>query len=963
MLEAVSIATGEFIAGLISDAWADRRRGRREAIGDLRQLAAAVKIAPELAAAVQAWIDRPDVIAQLATATTSSLEQVIAAVIEPLRFELRAAVGDVDSGAAEQIVRNVLEHPTLLDAGTPAARRRILDGLEDLRAGQGLIYNELLETTLTRLHHAKREGNAALVACQYGDAARWFELEADEAKRLGASGLEAAALAMAVTSLANELFRRSTDIEGERVRRRMHELTLRREPLVAEGPPRWRLAALMSEIDKDEAGAVALLERIMDSGDATGRDRADAWCRLMNMAGRANDRQRLEGLLAERPPDPDQAEVALVMANVEIRALDTLGRAALSDVERYLGRIDHAVQADPDLADRALLDLTELRFDGAPSAGIQRALHEQTLALAQSLGHELVTVGALLGLASLDASDGNSALVVERIADAKTSLARASAAQPTPLPVLGQVFLQIGQVLLADYATNQVDDRESPVLTEAVTSLRTAQGYAVEANAPSQVVAEIELHIGRAEVLRGHLAEALAHHSEAAKNPIFEPSARMMQAEVLLALGRWEEARELAVTVIAHAGNQPVSDFARRLVGHIDSDVQPLLQWYDSPDAQALALEAASTSGRAVVARLTRELLDLWSSQQGDGAEAFLLDYWARGNFVRLAHALSVSGSDSIAIDASTADEIRTACRILCPLFETVVIKWCGEVHTGMAIGTIPEDYAGPGGHGFMLSGGLQVAPNVPGGTPGAVMLSPNCSRLPADVIDLLKGDANGLYAAGRLVVAPAGLIGCHSAAAGWNDGILVDRLLGGAVLATGSTAPSNLDRVLELGTTAIPYAAHVPLDDLDVLLTEMEQQLLPFRLRVFELLGQGRLGSTHWADQKSVRLEVDVAFRDLDAAFQREIHGKGEASQTQSVLTATSSAEPMTATINSSASILSATRPSSGSWFPLWRLSGDDGVAWSRTRHWSSTAGSEGARATWLCPGTHGFSAPVVIG
>ena len=128
----------------------------------------------------------------------------------------------------------------------------------------------------------------------------------------------------------------------------------------------------------------------------------------------------------------------------------------------------------------------------------------------------------------------------------------------------------------------------------------------------------------------------------------------------------------------------------------------------------------------------------------------------------------------------SSIADIEKFCRIFCPVFDTVIIKWKGYLESALMLSPIPEDY-GENFFGEMFAGQGYIVTSDKTNKGWPVALS-WANPLPREISYFLATKALPLIKAGRLVVLPAPLVGCTQSAIGWTDNLLVDNMLGGVV-------------------------------------------------------------------------------------------------------------------------------------------------------------------------------------
>ena len=284
---------------------------------------------------------------------------------------------------------------------------------------------------------------------------------------------------------------------------------------------------------------------------------------------------------------------------------------------------------------------------------------------------------------------------------------------------------------------------------------------------------------------------------------------------------------------------------ARAFLSYVERTELPVFEWLASDAAQAIGIASRQTTLHQSVATQVAPLASWWQewTDLGEGDPfAELLDFWGRGGICRVAAAIRPQAHRAVAVDARTLNEIRRWARILCPLFDTVVVKWKGPlVDDGIVICPHRTDYGGPGGHGYtFLSGEELINANW-------CKSASTASLVGRDLASFLAGEAMPLIRAGRLIVVPAPLVGCTQSAIGWTDDLFVNGLLGGAVSVVGAvgavpTADHQRRRVLDLSSTVLPYIENVALPDLARVLEEASQWIRPLRALILDGVGSADL-------------------------------------------------------------------------------------------------------------------------
>ncbi|HEY1683976.1 MAG TPA: hypothetical protein VGG19_04385, partial [Tepidisphaeraceae bacterium] len=132
------------------------------------------------------------------------------------------------------------------------------------------------------------------------------------------------------------------------------------------------------------------------------------------------------------------------------------------------------------------------------------------------------------------------------------------------------------------------------------------------------------------------------------------------------------------------------ADFKR----YLDDGIIPVVEWFSGANAARIGEMAKQQGLRTAVAGQTKYLVD-WYYQVYEGARTHNLreayDFWGRGGFARVASAVRAVPDSAIAVDAFTLDDIRWLARLLCPLFDTVIVKWKGAFEPDFGIGVFRD--------------------------------------------------------------------------------------------------------------------------------------------------------------------------------------------------------------------------------------------------------------------------------
>jgi tetratricopeptide (TPR) repeat protein len=454
----------------------------------------------------------------------------------------------------------------------------------------------------------------------------------------------------------------------------------------------------------------------------------------------------------------------------------------------------------------------------------------------------------------------------------------------------------------------------------------------------------------------------------------------LLEAEDLLASGDIRGASTVVKELLAKPGMESIRQQATKLSAYIDDVCLPLPTWLSSPDASKIGEEAAAATLDRTVAQITRPLVSWWDVWKVDSSAPLseLFDFWGRGGFARIVAAIRARPHAAAIVDAYSIDDIRKWCRILCPLFEVVVVKWKGELGSGFTMTPMARDYGGPdsfGGYGYMVSAGLIMSPNADEDgeqwSPAMAWANP----IPSEVSTFLAGEADALFRAGRLVLLPAPLVGCTQHSAGWSDQLLVDGLLGGAVnatrLTTGAREADTGRRVLDLSSHSIPYIDGVELKDLAAVLEDCEEWVAPFRAMTLQVLADGGLRDENWSNISALENDFRDASRLMGEGLQRLAGDRWSVETRESAISVgsrgpdSSDREVITDLLRAVVSDATAVSP----WVPYFRMTGLGGhLKWSdkldnpSTPKPDSPPGESQYAHSWLRPGNAGWTIPTMV-
>ena len=111
-----------------------------------------------------------------------------------------------------------------------------------------------------------------------------------------------------------------------------------------------------------------------------------------------------------------------------------------------------------------------------------------------------------------------------------------------------------------------------------------------------------------------------------------------------------------------------------------------------------------------------------------------LYDYWGRGAFQRIAAGIRGVPDDVIAVDATTVSQLEQIAQLLCPCFETVVVKWKGPLIKG--IGACDVQHNRDSDAGWLCGYGFVNCADTRGGFYGVVGWM---NSVPEEVVEWLE--------------------------------------------------------------------------------------------------------------------------------------------------------------------------------------------------------------------------------
>lgn len=687
-----------------------------------------------------------------------------------------------------------------------------------------------------------------------------------------------------------------------------------------------------------------------------------------------------------------------------LRTLCKAGKMEQADVERFVESVRSIASRETVSRERIALILNEVAFEfgRADRTADRLLLCELAYEIMEPLRDRQKLILVLMEAAELSAVLGDADRARRHLggADSWTAQKGRSAEQRDEGSEVSLEAMRLfarGRVL-----TRLADRAESPdePYQEAYAALNEARDFATKQRANMRgdtelYMADLCWWLGRTAINLGRLEEGAttlrtARSDAAMANPHFASEvgvrAWTLEAEALARSGHLIEATQTVEALLADArlpeGVKARPRSFRRFLGNV---VQPTVDWFKSPDALKIQRDTTERGLRAAVSEQFVSLISWWQEWQGEpgspNPHSELFDFWGRGGFSRVAAAIRARPHAAIAVDAQTVADIRKWARILCPLFETVVVKWKGELGSGMVITPIHMAYgdgAGDfGGHGYSVAAGSVIREKW---HPALSWANP----LPKEVTGFLAGEALPLIKAGRLVVLPASLVGCTQTAVGWTDNLLVDGFLGGVVNVARQeeSVPSTKgrQRILDITRVQIPFIDHVPLTDLATVLDETEAWVGPLRGLLLRTMANEDLNYERWDRIAALDYDIQQACQELREHLHSLATKHHQQEWTIAEATGGISAgerggtppapEPITGLLQS----VSSTRRELSPWIPYLRLQDYGGhLHWTCPLDNPSTppdamtlarlATEKGPELhTWLYPGTAGWGIPTVL-
>ena len=674
-----------------------------------------------------------------------------------------------------------------------------------------------------------------------------------------------------------------------------------------------------------------------------------------------------------------------------------------SDIESFVALVKDALADNRTTRSRATSFIEQIVMHREKSGDEHAARSVLQLALELSRSGEpdaLRTANIALRIAQIDAEKGNETGATEHLDLAENSIESLKSDEHREWANRKAVLLVMRSRVHSLLATSVKEHDYQRSL-----SLRgAAYDYLLDAlshlnSHKAMLTGDVEPFVANVELRAGFAADALGRYREAAdhfkrartskimtenrfqqlalKAWIGEAEASLFGGEPVKSRALWEE---IAATPLA---DEQQRNGAKHNIRWIDEHVLEVTDWFESPAGSRICDDVASEPEglRIEIAKQIAPLVDWFSEfpSKGDTSHAYseLIDVWGRGGFSRVVAAVRADALNAICVDATSIDEISLMARVFCPLYDTVIVSWKGKIHPDLGLIPMPDHLGPPGDFGGQ--GYMRTSDSIDGkeGWHAAIGWA---NFLPKEVSEFLAIEALTLMKSGRLVLLPAPLIGCTQRAVGWTDNLFTDFLLGGVVkTASSAVSPAasgdnNKDsRLLDLGAVSLPFMDGVSMSDLNRILDDSGDWLLPLRRAIHGSIGNNGLRFEHWDGLRPHISDVREAFRQLDRRWtelcsrQADQAGWNTARMESkfSAMRRSSDRHGSDPVADQLQAVIGSTNDDLGPWIPLWRMRRAGGkVNWTGNFDNTSTPPDQFARMQgftssvsqgWLYPGDGG--------
>lgn len=866
------------------------------------------------------------------------------------------------------------------------------------------------EQMLAEAQEKRKQAQGEIDLNNFEAAAKLLEEAANLARAAGSGENER----KAVLGLVRTLGQQASSHEVEESERRellehIHKHIDRLEEL-GERPAAVALEkALTARLEGNPEEALRAAEEAINFGEDDLLIQADALIARLQALWQLD--RPTEGLAlseeVERVRTQSEDDPSLCLDATWIRTLCKAGKIDQGDVERFIENVRSILSHGVVSRERIAMVINEVEVELGRANRIEERLRlcELGYEVMEPLhdGQRLMLV--LMEAAELSAVLGDAERARLHLGRADSWAVQKSRATDEKDEESETTFEAMRLFARARTITRLADRADSPseLYQEAYKALNEAKDFANHHQ--TSVRGDVQLYLadlfwwlGRTAINMGRLEEGAqtlraVRSNVAMANPRFASEvgvkAWVLEAEALALSGHLPEATKTIDALIADS-RLPEAAKARprafsRFLGNV---VQPTVDWFKSTDALKIQRTATERGLRTAISDQFVSLISWWQEWQGEpgspNPHSELFDFWGRGGFSRVAAAIRARPHAAIAVDAQTVEDIRKWARILCPLFETVIVKWKGELGSGMVITPIHMAYGDGaddfGGHGYSVASG-SVMRDREDWCPALSWANP----IPQEVTRFLASEALPLLKAGRLVVLPAPLVGCTQTAIGWTDNLLVDSFLGGVVNVARreetAISPAGHQRILDITRVQIPFIDNVPLADLANVLDETEPWVGPLRGLLLKTMSNDDLNYERWDRIAALEYDIQQACRELREHLHSLATKHRQQEWTIAEATGGVSAgerggtppthEPMTGLLQSVSSIRRELSP----WIPYLRLQDYGGhLQWTCPIDNTSTppdavalaslaSGPKGPELhTWLYPGTAGWTIPTAI-
>jgi len=374
--------------------------------------------------------------------------------------------------------------------------------------------------------------------------------------------------------------------------------------------------------------------------------------------------------------------------------------------------------------------------------------------------------------------------------------------QVSALLLMGRIAEQAGEIVGAEDMLTESEQFR----TRALEQLEQATWQA-----PPDLVIGVRTELARARELRGEFEGAIAVLEATSLEALSQPDQRLRLQETV------------AERIAACREKARVRDLLSDIAGHC----RPL-EWAKTEGARTVSAAHAKVFSDLL------DAMDVWP-----GSEAGLLDFWGRGNFARLllSHQAAEKGlidpAFTLAVEITSVEQARLACRIFYPIVDCLVLVWKGAVEEGKVLVPMRGDVIGPGGWGYIAASSPHSA--ITPAREHAGTWYPTIGFglfLPREIVEMVFIEARRMVEKGRLVLVPASVCGCEYEGHGYLERLLVQRLLGASpILVDASEGGARVEGF----PVVVPFFPEAPLADLASMVDDNEEALIGVRKACLE--------------------------------------------------------------------------------------------------------------------------------